>query len=90
MKRWILARLRIRRFFSLAELNQAIREQLEKLNDRAMEHLGNSRRQNIMLRHFWGLDQSLMSYLKDTGTEGAKKPCCLKDIETSLKPSQSY
>jgi transposase len=45
VERWILARLRNRRFFSLAELNQAIREQLEKLNDRRMEHLGNSRRE---------------------------------------------
>jgi len=45
VERWILARLRNRRFFSLAELNQAIREQLEKLNGRTMEHLGNSRRE---------------------------------------------
>ena len=40
-----MARLRNRRFFSLAELNQAIREQLEKLNGRTMKHLGNSRRE---------------------------------------------
>ena len=40
---WILARLRNRDFFSLAELNQAIREQLEKLNGRKVEHPGNSR-----------------------------------------------
>ena len=34
VERWILARLRNRRFFSLAELNQAIRELLEDLNRR--------------------------------------------------------
>ena len=45
VERWIMARLRNRRFFSLAELNQAIREQLEKLNGRTMKHLGNSRRE---------------------------------------------
>lgn len=33
-ERWILAALRHRKFFSLAELNQAIRELLEKLNRR--------------------------------------------------------
>ena len=33
-ERWILAALRHRKFFSLAELNQAIRELLEKMNHR--------------------------------------------------------
>ena len=32
VQRWILARLRHRRFFSLAELNRAIRELVEQLN----------------------------------------------------------
>jgi transposase len=34
VERWILAALRYRRFFSLAELNQAIQELLHKLNQR--------------------------------------------------------
>ncbi|NIN68323.1 MAG: IS21 family transposase [Anaerolineae bacterium] len=45
VERWILARLRNRTFFSLADLNQAIRELLDELNTRLMEHLGNSRRE---------------------------------------------
>ena len=45
VERWILARLRHRRFFSLAEANQAIRELLEELNGRVTKHLGASRRQ---------------------------------------------
>ena len=45
VERRILARLRNRRFFSLAELNQAIRELLEELNGRETKHLGASRRQ---------------------------------------------
>ena len=45
VQRWILARLRNRRFFSLAELNDAIRGLLEDLNGRTMRHLGASRRQ---------------------------------------------
>jgi transposase len=43
-ERWILARLRHRTFFSLAELNQAIRELLGPLNERPMKHLERSRR----------------------------------------------
>ncbi len=45
VERWILARLRNRRFFSLAELNQAIGELLNDLNARRTKHLGASRRQ---------------------------------------------
>jgi transposase len=44
VQRWVLARLRHRRFFSLAELNGAIRELVADLNDRPMRHLGASRR----------------------------------------------
>jgi transposase len=39
VERWILARLRHRRFFSLAELNAAIRELLGELNRRAFKKL---------------------------------------------------
>src|SRR3954468_1911739 len=44
VQRWVLARLRHRRFFSLVELNVAIRELIAELNDRPMRHLGTSRR----------------------------------------------
>ncbi len=44
-QRWIVARLRHRRFVSLAELNAAIRELVVALNDRVTRHLGASRRQ---------------------------------------------
>jgi transposase len=43
--RWILARLRNRQFFSLGEVNAAIRPLLDRLNDKASRHLGASRRQ---------------------------------------------
>jgi transposase len=45
VERWILARLRDRTFFSLAELNQAIAALLDELNQREMKHLGQSRRE---------------------------------------------
>jgi transposase len=44
VQRWILARLRNRRFFSLAELNQAIHELVDQLNDRPMRGWGTTRR----------------------------------------------
>ncbi|MFQ5973741.1 MAG: IS21 family transposase [Alphaproteobacteria bacterium] len=45
VERWILAKLRNRQFFSLAEANAAIRDLLEPLNSRTTRHLGTSRRQ---------------------------------------------
>jgi transposase len=45
VERWILARLRHRRFFSLADLNGAIQALVEDLNHRPMRHIGQSRRQ---------------------------------------------
>ena len=44
VERWILARLRHRRFFSLAELNEAIAGLVADLNARPMRRLGVSRR----------------------------------------------
>lgn len=43
--RWITAALRHHTFFSLAELNDAIRELLEKLNNRKFKKLDSSRRE---------------------------------------------
>ena len=44
-ERWILAVLRHRTFYSLAEMNTAIGECLERLNTRRMRRLGKSRRE---------------------------------------------
>ncbi len=44
VQRWILARLRNRRFFSLAELNQAVGELVSDLNQRPMRGWGTTRR----------------------------------------------
>ncbi|MGH2668147.1 MAG: IS21 family transposase, partial [bacterium] len=45
VQRWILARLRDRTFFSVAEMNAAVHELRHELNDRPMKHLGASRRE---------------------------------------------
>jgi transposase len=42
--RWIIAKLRNRQFFSLIDLNAAIRDCVTTLNDRPSRHLGTSRR----------------------------------------------
>ena len=44
-QRWVLARLRNQTFFSLEELNMAIRELLAELNNRPMAERGESRRE---------------------------------------------
>jgi transposase len=66
VERWILARLRDRIFFSLAELNQAIAELLAELNQREMKHLGKSR-----LEMFEELDQPALSPLPEIPYEFA-------------------
>jgi len=44
VQRWVLARLRQRRFVSWPELNASIGELIAVLNTRPMRHLGSSRR----------------------------------------------
>jgi transposase len=43
-QRWIIAKLRKRTFFTLVELNAAIRDCVEQINNRVTRHLGASRR----------------------------------------------
>ncbi|EIB3185939.1 IS21 family transposase [Salmonella enterica] len=43
VERWIMARIRHETFYSLASLNQRIRELLERLNNKIMQKLGGSR-----------------------------------------------
>jgi transposase len=47
VERWVIAPLRKRTFFSLAEVNQAIREQLDQLNNKVMLAVGRTRRQEF-------------------------------------------
>ena len=47
VERWVIAPLRKRTFFSLYEVNQALKEQLEQFNQRPMQHVGRSRRQEF-------------------------------------------
>jgi transposase len=67
VERWILARLRHRRFFSLAELNQAIHSLLEDLNHRPFKKLPGSRRSQ-----FEALDRPALKPLPATSYEYAE------------------
>jgi len=67
VERWILAALRNRRFFSLAELNGAIAELLERLNARAFRKLPGSRR-----TLFESLDKPLLRPLPSVPYEFAQ------------------
>lgn len=61
VQRWIIARLRNRRFFTLEELNAAIAEEVARLNARVSRHLGASRRQI-----FEAIERPAMSALPST------------------------
>lgn len=47
VERWVIAPLRKRTYFSLAEANQAIRKQLDELNNKVMQAVGRTRRQEF-------------------------------------------
>ena len=58
VERWIIAALRNHRFFSIAELNQAIRELLSKLNQRPFR-----KREGTRASLFESLDQPALAPL---------------------------
>lgn len=67
VERWVLAPLRKRTFFSLADLNQAMRPLLKALNERTMQHLGKSRQEL-----FVELDQPALQPLPEKPYEFAE------------------
>jgi transposase len=81
VERWVLARLRDRTFFSLAELNQAMRELLADLNDRPIQHLGQSRREL-----FLELDQPALKSLPKQPYEFAQwLKACAGSLDQALR-----
>lgn len=75
-QRWILARLRNRQFFELGELNAAIRELLEELNDRPLQKLGVSRRE------LWErMDRPALKRLPEDRFELAQWKLCRVNID---------
>jgi transposase len=76
VERWILARLRNRTFFSLAELNRAIQKLLLVLNDRKMEHLEKTRREL-----FEKVDHPMLRPLPEKPYEYATFKTCRVNID---------
>jgi transposase len=84
-QRWILAALRHRRFFSVAELNAAIWALLPSLNDRLMKHLGVSRRQL-----FEQLDRPLLRPLPTTRYELGEWRDATVNIDYHVSAESNY
>lgn len=75
-ERWILARLRNRRFFSLAEVNEAIANLLEELNTRPFKKLPGCRREA-----FETLDRPVLKPLPALPYEVARFKRCRVNID---------
>lgn len=85
VQRWILARLRNRRFFSLAELNQAIRELTAQLNDRPMRGWGTTRR-----ALFDQLDRPALQPLPVTPYEYADWKRCRVNLDYHIEADKHF
>jgi len=85
VERWILARLRHRRFFSLAELNAAIAELLAELNERAFKKLPGSRRSA-----FEALDRPALAPLPVTRYEVARFKPVRVNIDYHVEIERHY
>src|SRR5271168_2908632 len=85
VQRWILARLRNRRFFSLAELNRAIRELVDQLNDRPMRGWNTTRR-----ALFDQLDRPALSALPPTPYEYADWKRCRVNLDYHIEIAKHF
>jgi transposase len=85
VERWILARLRNRQFFSLAELNTAIDELLIELNERAFQKLDGSRR-----ARFIELDQPALQALPPRAYEYAQWKCAKVHPDYHIEVEHAY
>jgi transposase len=84
-QRWILACLRNRVFYSLAELNAAIRELLEKLNNRKMQKIGKTRKEL-----FEELDKPAAQPLTAKRYEYAVRKVCRVNIDYHIEIESHY
>ncbi len=83
--RWIIAKLRNIRFFSLVELNAAIRDCVTALNDRVSRHLGASRR-----ALFETLDQPALKPLPTAPYVYAEWKQCKAGLDYHVEVAKHY
>ena len=84
-ERWLLAVLRNRAFFSVAEINEAIRPLLASLNTRPMKHLGASRREL-----YERLDRPALRALPVNRYEMAEWKDCTVNIDYHIDVEHNY
>lgn len=84
-QRWIIARLRHRKFFSLAELNNAIAELVEELNHRRFQKLPGTRHQA-----FQALDLPAMTSLPPQRFEVAERKTIRANIDYHVEFDGRY
>ena len=85
LTRWIIAKLRNIRFFSLVELNAAIRDCVTALNDRVSRHLGASRR-----ALFEALDQPALKPLPTAPYVYAEWKQCKAGLDYHVEVAKHY
>src|ERR1700758_903170 len=85
VQRWILARLRHQRFFSLAELNSAIHALLVQLNDRLMRGWGTTRRALHQQ-----VDRPALQQLPPTHYEYAEWKRCRVNLDYHVEIERHY
>jgi transposase len=85
VERWILARLRHRRFFSLAELNGAISLLAVELNDKPFKKLQGTRRS-----WFEEIDRPALKPLPPTRYELAQFKACVVSIDYHVEIDTSF
>jgi transposase len=83
--RWVIAKLRNRQFFSLTDLNAAIRDCVTQLNDRHSRHLGTSRR-----ALFEELERSTLKPLPDQPYVFAEWKECKVGIDYHVEIDKHY
>lgn len=85
VERWILAALRNHRFFSLAEVNQAITEKLKDLNHRKFQKLNTTRREL-----FENLDRPALKPLPETPYQYADWKKAKVNIDSHIEVDGHY
>jgi transposase len=83
--RWVIAKIRKRTFFSLAELNAAIRDCVEQINNRVTRHLGASRRSL-----FEEIERSALMSLPTTEYVFAQWKQCRAGIDYHVEIDKHY
>ena len=84
-QRWVLAALRHRTFFTLADLNAAIRERIDVINDRPMKVVGVSRR-----ALFEQLDRPALKPLPASRYELAEWKACRVNIDYHVEVDHNF